>query len=356
MRIEALLLWFRESARELPWRRDPTPYAVLLSELMCQQTRVETALPYFERFLTRWPTIEALAAESESAVVEAWAGLGYYSRARNLHRCAVLAVERGGLPEGVSELRALPGIGPYTAGAIASIAFGESAIAVDGNVQRVLARFHRIAHDPAQGAGRREVEARARDLHAALPSGAHPGDLNQALMELGAKVCTPRGPRCADCPVQHGCAAKAAGCASEFPIKKKRKPPVAVTGVAGLLRSVQGILCVRTPSDELLGGLWTPPLAIAPLQGRGATLEEAFATAGWLVERTHEIGTVTHIFSHRLLTVRVFAVRAAGRCPATDRWDEVEWTTGSSGMSTLARKILAVDLALPLLAAEPPAP
>ncbi|MEZ4319075.1 MAG: A/G-specific adenine glycosylase [Myxococcota bacterium] len=341
----ALLTWYRSVGRDLPWRVDPTPYHVLLSEYLCQQTRVETALPYYERFTERWPTLEDLARAGEDALVEAWAGLGYYTRARNLHRCAVAAVERGGLPSTAEALRELPGIGPYTAGAIASIAFGERAPVVDGNLQRVLSRVFVVEDAPSGTAGSRAIWGHAADLHASAPEGAHPGDLNQALMELGARVCTPRNPRCGGCPLGSQCGALAQGRVSELPRPKVRKPPVAIAGVAGLLTGPEGVLLVKRPQTGLLGGLWSPPVVMEPEGPDEAVLVDAFARAGLDVRVRERLGTVVHVFSHRRLTAAVYEMQGAGVPRAGEGWVDARFTRSTAGLSGLARKIL--DLAGP---------
>lgn len=337
-----LLAWYRAVARDLPWRSDPSPYHVLLSELMCQQTRVETALPYFRAFVERWPRIEDLAAAEPADVLEAWAGLGYYSRARNLHRCAVAAVAAGGLPSTADGLRALPGIGPYTAGAIASIAFRERAVAVDGNVQRVISRLRAVDEPPSSSAGRRRIEQGARALMDALPDGAHPGDLNQALMELGARVCTPKRPSCAACPLVDACAAAASGAPESWPRSAPRKAPVPVQGVAGVLLGADGPLLVRNPDEGLLAGLWTPPVVFPLPDGTmESALRSAFADVGLEVRASARLGSVTHVFSHRRLTAEVFAVEhVGGGLGVRARWTGVRWG-GDVGLSALARRVLA---------------
>ncbi|PZN08590.1 MAG: A/G-specific adenine glycosylase, partial [Bacillota bacterium] len=194
-----LLHWYDRCRRDLPWRRTRDPYAILVSEIMLQQTRVETALPYYRRFLERFPTVERLAAATEAEVLRAWQGLGYYGRARNLWRAARAIVQRHGgrVPAEWEALIALPGIGEYTAGAVLSIAFGQPVAAVDGNAERVLARLFGIDDDLSRAPGRRAVRERAAELVASP----RPGDVNQAVMELGATICTPREPACGNCPV-----------------------------------------------------------------------------------------------------------------------------------------------------------
>src|SRR5512134_738690 len=213
----ALLAWYRRERRDLPWRRTRDPWAIWVSETMLQQTRVETVIPYYERFMQRFPNVAALADADTDELMSHWAGLGYYSRARNLKAAASQVVrEHGGrVPGDVEALRALPGVGRYTAGALASIAFDRPAPIVDGNVARVLARLLDLDLDVRSPAGQRRLWAEAE----ALANGPSPGDLNQALMELGALVCTPRTPRCADCPVRRRCRGRAAGRAEALPVK-----------------------------------------------------------------------------------------------------------------------------------------
>lgn len=346
----ALLAWYRAEARVLPWRSDPTPYHVLLSEFMCQQTRVETALPYYERFLARWPTLQDLAAEDQEAIVEAWAGLGYYRRARRLHEAARAGAQMGGLPSTAEELARLPGIGPYTAGAIASIAFGRAVPAVDGNVDRVLSRHHRVEEEVDRPVGKRRIRALAEALHDA---GEAPGDLNQALMELGARVCTPRRPLCSSCPVAPTCAAREVGDVLDYPRKRPRKKPVPIVGIAGVLTDGAGrSLLVRKAGKGLLGGLWTPPIVLET--DSDAALAEAFAQAGYTVDNTVRLGTVRHVFSHRDLTCTVVQVHGRRLTSPGDGWAAVELRSGDDGMSTLARKILQLATPLPLLAADAP--
>ena len=215
----AIVAHYATVKRDLPWRRSRDPYAIWVSEIMLQQTRVQTVIPYLERWMARFPTVRALATAPLDDVLAAWAGLGYYSRARNLKKGAeaVTAKWAGVLPERASELRSVPGIGPYTAGAIASIAFGERTPLVDGNVARVLARVYGIELDIKSTAGQRALWDRAGALVTALPETAAPGDLNQGLMELGATVCTPTSPRCLICPIATACVANKTGRQAELP-------------------------------------------------------------------------------------------------------------------------------------------
>jgi A/G-specific adenine glycosylase len=345
---QLLLDWYRANRRDLPWRRLRDPYAVWISEAMLQQTRVETVIPYWERFLARFPDVRSLAAADEDAVLGAWAGLGYYSRARNLHRAAKqLADQNGGrLPDTAGGLRELPGVGRYTAGAVASIAFDRPEPVVDGNVARVLVRLHGIHEDP-----KRPAVARLLWQHAeALVRGPSPGDLNQALMELGALVCTPRAPRCGACPLSRRCAAHKAGDAEALPVKSRRPAPRAVEAVAGLVRRRGRVLAVRRPSQGLLGGLWELPGGeLAPREGPEAGLRRVFAERiGLAITRAESRGEVKHAFTHRRLRLHVFRcdtpegrVRLDG--PAAHRWLAPS-ALAELPQATLTRKALALAL------------
>src|SRR4051812_43553601 len=261
--------WFAVAARDLPWRRRRDPYAVWLSEIMLQQTRVETVVPYFERFLGRFPRVEELAAAPLDDVLALWSGLGYYRRARELYACAREVTTRSGgrFPGGGGALRGLPGIGPYTAGAISSIAFGRREPLVDGNVARVFARLEGI-DEPIKSSG---AVKRLWERAAALVPEDRPGRFNEALMELGATVCTPRDPRCGSCPLERVCVARATGRVGELPVvEEKRKVPV-VAMVAAVLRRGDLVLFARRSEGGLFGGLWEPPMVeAASLEGARA--------------------------------------------------------------------------------------
>ncbi len=341
---ERLVPWYRANARDLPWRRDPSPYHILLSELMCQQTRIDTAVPYFNRFTVRWPTIEAFAAASPDDVLTMWAGLGYYRRARLLHAAAVAAVARGGLPADPDALAELPGIGAYTAGAIASIAFGVPAAAVDGNVERVISRVDRLDADPRSKGGKQVLRVRAQAIHA-------PGvasEVTQGLMELGATVCTPRAPRCEVCPWADVCLARPAGDVTAYPRLPARKAAVAVRAVAGILRRDGRVLCGRRP-EGLLGGLWEPVGAeIGPEEDAQAALRQAFAARAGMMAHVGPLrGQIVHVFTHRRLTVEVYEVSAeeAVGFVGDGTYTELAWLAADGdgvGWSKLAQKILAV--------------
>ncbi|MFN0248460.1 MAG: A/G-specific adenine glycosylase [Kofleriaceae bacterium] len=275
----AVVAHYRDAKRDLPWRRTSDPYAIWVSEIMLQQTRVATVIPYWERWMTKFPTVSALASAPLDDVLAAWAGLGYYSRARNLQKGAqtVTATWAGALPRRASELREVPGIGPYTAGAIASIAFGERAPLVDGNVARVLSRVFGITDDIKSTAGTKALWSRAGELMTALPDAIAPGDLNQGLMELGATLCSPADPRCLVCPLARTCVAALEGRQSELPVvaarKKESELPILARTLVWICNGDEILLARRRP-DGLFGGLWElPTLELA--RALGVTIDHA---------------------------------------------------------------------------------
>ena len=306
-----LLAWFRRHARDLPWRRTNDPYAIWVSEIMLQQTQVKTVLPYYERFLGRFPDVRALGAAKLDDVLRAWAGLGYYSRARNLHAAARRIVrEHGGkFPDTESAVRALPGVGRYTAGAILSIAFGKDVPVLDGNVMRVLARLFAIGVDPRSTKG----QARFWDLAERLvPEGRAPS-WNQALMELGALVCLPDNPACLLCPVLRLCRAHATGMIDRFPVRPPRRKAPVVEGICVIARRDGRVLFVQRPERGLLGGLWEFPTAEIAKGGRRpavrALVENRLGLRGALGS---SIGRVRHLFTHRDLRLTLYPFEVAG--------------------------------------------
>lgn len=316
---ELLLRWWDENRRALPWRAlpgaDADPYAVWLSEIMLQQTTVASVAGFFHKFIARWPDVAALATAPLDDVLAAWAGLGYYARARNLHACArIVATQHGGrFPRREEELLQLPGVGPYTAAAIAAIAFREPCVAVDGNVERVIARFFALAA-PLPGA-KATIKARAAQL---LPK-ERPGDFLQALMDLGAMVCTPRSPACATCPLERGCAAQRLGRPFAFPVKPPRPERPCRRGAAFVLRSEEFVLLRRRPDKGLLGGMTefpTTPLG-GDYAGRDAIFSFAPARGPWRELK----GSVRHVFSHFSLELKIFVAEAPAPGPiAGCRW------------------------------------
>ncbi len=340
-----LLAFFDARRRDLPWRRDTDPYRVWVSEIMLQQTRVETVIPYFERWTRRFPDVRRLAEAPEAEVLRHWEGLGYYSRARNLHGAAkVVREEMGGrIPDDPAELRRLPGVGEYTAGAIASIAFGVPVPAVDGNVRRVLAR---LADESSPRA------SDLRDAAAALVDPARPGDFNQALMELGSLVCTPRSPACARCPVAGHCAARAAGTQEQRPAPRKTAPvPERDVATAVILAPDGRLLLRRRPATGLLARMWELPGE--ELREAGVASEEAAAAAAALARRLtageplHPEGpaaAVSHTFSHLRLHYRPwrFRLTAAPPPPESGHAWVAEDELGDFALPRAQRKLLAL--------------
>lgn len=254
----ALLRWFETHKRPTPWRNDPSPYRVWVSEVMLQQTQTATVIPYFERFIARFPDVQALASAPLEEVLRYWEGLGYYARARNLHKAAHLIVQNGGqLPSTPEQLRELPGIGAYTAGAIASIAFGQPVPVVDGNVARVLARLLWLKGDLKTHAAQKQLWAIAEQL----VDPARPGAFNQALMELGSTVCTPAQPRCGECPISHLCAAYQRGQPTAVPEPSRRPSTRTMVDVSAIIEREGRFLLAQRPPEGLWGGLWEFPRA-----------------------------------------------------------------------------------------------
>jgi len=312
-----LIRHYLGAARTLPWRSPPgtaapDPYIVWLSEVMLQQTSVAAVAPRFARFVARWPTIEALAAAPDEEILSEWAGLGYYARARNLIACARLVPARGGFPDSEKELRALPGIGDYTAAAIAAIAFGRRAVVVDTNVARVIARLHAIAAPTSA------------QIRALTPAAG--GDFAQAMMDLGATVCTPRAPRCGACPLSGDCAAFASGEPERFPAAKAKRVRPLRHGTAHWIERDGQVWLVRRPPTGLLGGM-------AALPG-GEWLETAELPAD-------PLGTVRHVFTHFALELTV----VRGDAPAGEGWWQPIDALGEAGLPTLYRRAATCALA-----------
>jgi A/G-specific adenine glycosylase len=342
--VADLVTWFERVARDLPWRRRRDPYAVWLSEIMLQQTRVETVIPYFERFLQRFPDVEALAGAEIDEVLKMWSGLGYYRRARVLYATAreVTARYGGAFPGEAAALRELPGIGAYTAGAIASLAFDKREPLVDGNVARVFARLFGIEEEIRSAPAVKSLWETATRL---VPE-ERPGRFNEALMELGATVCTPRDPRCSACPLEALCSARASGRVLDLPlIEAKKKVPV-VKMVAAVLRSGPRVLLARREEGGLFGGLWEPPMVEA------ATIDAARALLGAVgvgaTVELRETGKIKHVLSHKELRVTVAAGTFAGKPKAPRKlvapYEKAAWldpVDADIGISTLARKVLA---------------
>jgi A/G-specific adenine glycosylase len=341
-----LLDWYLENRRDLPWRRSRDPYAIWISETMLQQTRVDTVIPYYERFLERFPTVEILADAEPDELMQQWAGLGYYSRARNLHAAAkTIAGEYGGeLPDDVDALQSLKGIGRYTAGAVASIAFDRPAPILDGNVMRVLTRLHDDREDIRKPATQKRLWVEAEKLVA----GPQPGDLNQALMELGAMICTPKSPTCLLCPIRKHCASRANGDPEKLPVKSKAVKQKKVEGVCVHLTRDSRILAARRPPEGLLGGLWELPgsdlgAREAPEEGLARGLRER---VGLAAKDVVLMGKVKHVFTHRVLTLHVYRAEAMKGRVRRGGYDAHRWCTATAldalPFSTVAAKTLTV--------------
>ncbi|MCP3056249.1 A/G-specific adenine glycosylase [Aurantimonas marianensis] len=347
-----LLFWYDRHARALPWRvspesrtagTPPEPYRIWLSEVMLQQTTVATVKSYFARFVDRWPTVGAVAAAPETDILGEWAGLGYYARARNLHACAKTVTDDfdGCFPRTAAELRALPGIGEYTSAAIAAIAFDEPVAVVDGNVERVVTRLFAI-EAPLPGA-RKTIRAHV----AALTPDSRPGDFAQAMMDLGATVCTPTGPACILCPLRVHCRAATQGRAAQFPVKKPKAAPPERKGAAFVaVRPADGAIWLRRRARSgMLGGMSEPPTTEWSARADGATGAEAapFA-ANWRYQ-----GAVTHGFTHFRLELEVYRAELTQEPPIAGWWSN-EAARGGEALPTLMRKVLDRALADP---AEP---
>jgi A/G-specific adenine glycosylase len=308
----ALLDHYDRHARPLPWRGESDPYRVLVSEIMLQQTRADTVASYYGRWLRRFPDLDRLADAPLDDVLKAWEGLGYYRRARNLHAAASLIRERHGgrVPAQPEALRALPGVGEYTAGAVASIAFGAPTPAVDGNARRVLARLFDLARPAA--AELRQLAARLVDPH-------RPGDFNQALMDLGATVCTPVSPRCGVCPVARACLARERRTQRERPLPvRKPEPPVADFAVVVRLHDDATVLLRRRPEDGLLGGLWEfPAVRIrSPRAAASAARRLAGSLTAGTLSRGRRLAAVPHAFTHLRAIYHPVLFRVAARAGA----------------------------------------
>ncbi len=308
----AVLDWYDTHARALPWRVGPAaraagarpdPYRVWLSEIMLQQTTVAFVAERYARFLEKWPDVAALAAADLDEVLTEWAGLGYYARARNLHACARAVAERGGFPDSVAGLRALPGVGDYTAAAVAAIAFDAGALPVDANIERVIARVAAI--DTPLPRGKTEIKAEATRW---ARSGDRHGDFAQALMDLGAMVCKPRKPACMLCPLRGACAAYAAGDPERYPVKAPKAERPARRGVAFWLTRGDAVLLRRNPETGLLGGMMLPPST--PWRGEAWSEGEALAHAPAHAEWHALPGQVRHVFTHFALSLDIWRAEA----------------------------------------------
>ncbi|WP_142972923.1 A/G-specific adenine glycosylase [Enterococcus casseliflavus] len=339
---ETFLTWYHKEKRNLPWRATNDPYAIWISEIMLQQTRVETVIGYFYRFLEQFPTIQDLAAAEEQKLLKVWEGLGYYSRARNLKAAAqqIVAEFDGEMPQSIEEIRSLKGIGPYTAGAIGSIAFGLPEPAIDGNVMRVVSRLFCIEADIAKASSRRPFDEAMRTII----SPDEPGEFNQALMDLGSRICTPTTPKCEECPISQYCLAYAENRQTDFPVKSKKAKPKDVYYIAGAIEDQGSFLLVQRPETGLLASMWHFPLVevtkeqYEALQRTWAKEEqlqldliaeddalEIFPDLPVVWQKRH-FGEITHIFSHLKWHVLLFYGRKRGELTLQDS----EWAAKES--------------------------
>ncbi len=325
--VKALLTWYRANKRTMPWRDHPDPYAVWVSEIMLQQTQVDTVRPYFTRFLETFPTIEALAQAEDAPLLKAWEGLGYYTRARNLRKTAQIIVDGDGtLPRAAAELQMLPGIGSYTAAAIASIAFGEAVPVVDGNVARVFARYRQLADDFKKVTPR---HALAVWLTPHIKASKAPADFNQAMMELGALICTPRAPKCDACPLLKTCKSAKTGTQADYPVITTRKELPTREATVVLLRNTAGqLLLSQHQGERLLEGFWELP-----------EKNSLPVTIG----KTKRLGLYRQTFSHFHLRLTVYTAKAIAPCdlPEGYIWGDEH---SSLPLTTATRKILSGKL------------
>ena len=325
-----LLTWYRREQRDLPWRQGRDPYAILVSEIMLQQTRVETVIPYYHRFLQRFPSALELASASLDEVYEMWAGLGYYRRARNLQRAAQVVRDRGGFPCEEAELRALPGVGEYTAAALASIAWNRPALALDGNALRVLCRFLGVS-TPAQAvATRRELKRRV------LPEirESEAGDFTQAVMELGARLCLPRKPRCGECPLSSACVAHRDGLTAQIPVLPPPRPRQKVELLALRIWNQDRVLLERREDDPFLAQQWVTPWFFGPAADRLEEYRERFPGT-----EPQFVGRVQHGVTFRDLEVDIWEWHTdRENCEGEQRW--AAWSAGQTRLPRLASKVL----------------
>lgn len=325
MLSDNLLAWYAEHGRELPWRRTKDPYPIWVSEIMLQQTRVDTVLPYYARFMARFPTLAALADAPQEKVLKVWEGLGYYARARNLHRAARIIVDRfdGHLPPLERELKELPGVGRYTADALGAMAFDRDTLAVEGNLRRVLTRLFDLHLDPRHAAGEREVRRHGRSV---LPTG-KASEFNQALMDLGALICTPRAPACLECPIATHCLAYHNGTQEQLPIRKPKQPLPLRQAVAAVLHENASLLITRRPEGGLLGGLWGFPSGFKEHgeSDRLALSRVVKDQLGLEFEVDRPMPALAHVYTHFRAALQPFICRARSTSRHLRERSDVRW-------------------------------
>ncbi|WP_061029154.1 A/G-specific adenine glycosylase [Bradyrhizobium sp. CCH5-F6] len=342
-----LLAWYDRHRRRLPWRAAPgetsDPYRVWLSEIMLQQTTVKAVGPYFEKFVERWPDVTALGRASQDDVLRMWAGLGYYSRARNLYACAVTVTrEHGGVfPSTEEGLRALPGIGPYTAAAIAAIAFDRRTMPVDGNIERVVSRLFAVEEELPQ------AKPRIQQLAATLLADSRAGDSAQALMDLGASICTPKKPACSLCPLNEDCTARAQGTQETFPRKAPKKSGALRRGAAFVVTRGDELLVRSRPEKGLLGGMTEVPGSDWRAGQDDAAAKQQAPELKGLSRWQRKVGVVTHVFTHFPLELVVYTAQAEARTRAPEgmRWVPIATLAGEA-LPNVMRKVIAHGLGL----------
>lgn len=343
----AIVAWFRNNARALPWRTAPrNPWAVWVSEVMLQQTRVTTVIPYFQRFMQRWPDARSLAVSELDELLGTWSGLGYYRRARALHAGAKAVAEMNGgaIPGTFRELKGLPGVGDYTAAAIASLAFGEAVAVVDGNVRRVVARLFALRGSLDDAAGKAKISLLANRMLAGSP----PGAFNEAMMELGALVCTPTSPQCLTCPASAWCEARRQGLQDVLPEKIDRAEPKTIHATAVVLIHGKSVLMARRKPDGLFGGLWEPLVVGRPVSARERQMLCKLAGAAVNCGPDQCAGRVRHVLTHRVMeldVIRAVANRSSHEpTELPPEYDRLRWfgthEIAALGLSTLARRVL----------------
>lgn len=322
---EKLLKWFSVHQRTMPWRDNPQPYYVWVSEVMLQQTQVDTVIPYFNRFIQKFPTMQVLAAADQQEVLKLWEGLGYYSRARNLHKAAKLVCEKfnGVLPQTYEGLQEIPGVGPYIAAAIVSIAFGKPVPVVDGNVLRVFARFWGLEDDIRDTKTRMALFNRLTPIIATC----NPSNFNQAMMELGALVCTPKSPNCDECPLQKECSAYATQRTDELPFKSKKSPVPHYDIAVGVVWQDGKILIGRRKETQMLGGLWEFPGGKIKVgeTPEAAAVREVKEETGIVVRVLKKYCTVKHAYTHFKITLHAYACEVLSGTASPKSTDELKW-------------------------------
>ncbi|PHR60600.1 MAG: A/G-specific adenine glycosylase [Robiginitomaculum sp.] len=341
---QSLLDWYDVQGRELPWRIRPedravgviaNPYPIWLSEIMCQQTRIQTVIPYHAKFIARWPDVQALAAASQDEVYGQWAGLGYYARARNLHNCARQIAAAGQFPDHEQGWLDLPGIGPYTAAAMMAILYDVPTNVVDGNVERVMARLFAV-QNPLPGA-----KPELRKLAHSLITDQRSGDYAQAIMDLGALVCTPKSPKCGTCPWMKSCAAHEKGNPGQFPLRTAKPPRPERFGMVFVLQNENQILLQKRPEKGLLGGMSQVPGT--PWNDRIWTVAEAHAFAPCAGD-WQKMGEIRHVFTHFSLNVQVMHLQVGDRLNPSDGWWAQIDRLGQAALPSLYKKVLGLCL------------